>query len=785
LQGYRQAITNQYRHLKLEKMAASSSDLRPVLATSLFIEQNARECEFLPTALGFPKEHQRRLQQEVALEGEKIGEEERERLRSFLVQSPKPITEVVTDPNMRKLVVLGDPGSGKSLFLQVLALRWAEEAPESGETPLPLLIELRDYALQREEGLVQGFLDYLANAESLRWRFQRKPLEQWLRQKPSRVLFDGLDEVFDPDLQREVSTAIHRFADENPSAQVVVTSRNHDFLIQHWRDENFRSFILEELNDKQKDKFLRRWHQEAYTDEIKGESKRALLANAINRTPAINELAGNPLLLTMIAIVNDTQELPRDRPELYNQCARLLLSQWKTDVAFATDPYLAEAYLDFKDKCSLLMRVAWDIQYNSSSNAGIQGNLIKESQLELALAEELEGFPRLRPARAARALIEQLRGRNFILSAVGNGYYGFVHRSFQEYFCAAEIKDRFESKQTLCLADLKKEVFTHWPDRNWHEVLTLTAGMIAPRFAEKIILWLLDHPSSNTSLEHLFLAARCVEEVHNRREILAADSAVLERLKTLVWPHKLEDEIALFPITLQMNKPIEQRTLEAICRGWKHSDETKAWVKGLAQLTQRPIAAFIAVREVARTWRDDPETVPWLKGLVLSDSHSYVRENAVVELALGWEEDTGTAPFIRSLATAETDINVQRAALRVLPAWKEHPETMAILHNSVQNICLGRKVRQTALKALLVAYPDHNESFNLVKKLARHDKVWQIRRFSIELLARKWRDHPETFSILTQGKSDAHSSVRTKAMNELKRRWKVDQEDGTSQDKST
>jgi hypothetical protein len=50
--------------------------------------------------------------------------------------------------------------------------------------------------------------------------------------------------------------------------------------------------------------------------------------------------------------------------------------------------------------------------------------------VELSLAEGLKGVPNLRPDCAARALIEQLRGRNFILCSVGGRSYAFVHRTF-------------------------------------------------------------------------------------------------------------------------------------------------------------------------------------------------------------------------------------------------------------------------------------------------------------------------------------------------------------------
>jgi predicted NACHT family NTPase len=44
-------------------------------------------------------------------------------------------------------------------------------------------------------------------------------------------------------------------------------------------------------------------------------------------------LAGNPLLLTMMLILNRTEDLPRDRVRLYEKCAELLLHQWKAQEA--------------------------------------------------------------------------------------------------------------------------------------------------------------------------------------------------------------------------------------------------------------------------------------------------------------------------------------------------------------------------------------------------------------------------------------------------------------------
>ena len=322
-------MAKHYGHLKLEELDATSSDMpRGIRVTEVFIPPSVRECEqVLPRAMELPKELQRRLREQGTLDGTELEDAELARLlRTYLDQSLQPMLEVLADPSQHKLVVLGDPGSGKSLLLHYLVLAWAEaNDPHLGDAPLPLLMELRDYASRRAKGEVNGMLDYLSRAESLRWRLDPEALEHWLRHHRTQMLFDGLDEVFDPELRQEVTTAIHRFADDYPAAQIVVSSRLIGFPHERWRQEGFRPFMLQELDQEQTDLFLRRWHQLAYDDDSKGERKRASWLQAIRQSPAIQQLAGNPLLLTLMAILNRSQELPRDRGELYSQCARLLL----------------------------------------------------------------------------------------------------------------------------------------------------------------------------------------------------------------------------------------------------------------------------------------------------------------------------------------------------------------------------------------------------------------------------------------------------------------------------
>jgi hypothetical protein len=264
LDAYQKAMRHRYSRLKPEELDPTTHDIRPLTLTGMFIAQSVRECaEFMPRVFELPKELQQRLRQAGELEGSALHEETlAQQRRAYLDQSPRPVLEVINEPALRRLVILGDPGSGKStLLIAIPAARMGREIrpqPPAGpqQDPLPLLIELHEYARLRHEGTAASFLEYLHHGVSVRWHFNQAQLDSWMKANPSVVLFHGLDEVFDPTLRKEVIMAIHRFADEYPRARVLVTSRIIGYQYQSWRDEGFRHFMLQELDDAQIEAFL-------------------------------------------------------------------------------------------------------------------------------------------------------------------------------------------------------------------------------------------------------------------------------------------------------------------------------------------------------------------------------------------------------------------------------------------------------------------------------------------------------------------------------------------------
>ena len=527
LDVYAKALQERFGRLNLDCLDTDGASYNAVRLWSVFVPQSVRECEkFQPRHLELPK-----------------GDEERqEQLRPYFEQQPRPVLEVCADPQLQRLVILGDPGSGKSTLLRCLALAWArdEDANRRALAPLPLLIELRDYN-QWECPSGKSFTAYLHHARN--WhRFNQNALDALLH-RPGRVLLllDGLDEIFDQNQRDLAVNDIFRFSNDYPDARIILTSRIVGYRPERLRDAGFRDFMLQDFDAGQIEEFLKLWHEITFSNQEEAERKRQRLAKAVADSRPIKLLAGNPLLLTLMAIINRKEELPRNRARLYEKAAELLLQQWDTEAKLLPDfPRLSEE-IDLRAKAAILRKVALEMQTAGSKAANlIQGEkLIK--LIEEYLRDELH-FDKAR--KAANALVEQLRQRNFILCFLGGDSYGFVHRTFLEYFCAAEFVDQFKERQTLKIDGLLALYDQHCREDDWQEVLRLICGQLDESFAGRIIEHLtglvdLEKWDKETPLPELLLAVSCLSEVRNLNKIEEKTGAGL-LVKIINWFLKQE-----------------------------------------------------------------------------------------------------------------------------------------------------------------------------------------------------------------------------------------------------
>lgn len=432
LPGYREFLKKKCSTMQLAVMHSSSYQYdRKITLWSVFVPQLARES--VPI-LEIPPDIELRLREQGQLIQKRDASKIAELRQGHQTSAISPVLKIVE--RERLVVVLGNPGSGKSSLLKYLALRWAH----NNEGRIPLLIDLREYVNDRGRGIPEYFESGCAA-----FRLDTREVDKQLKEGKAVLLFDGLDEIFDNVTRGSMVDEVIALASRYPKAQIIVTSRSFGYEPEKLQNNGFVHATIEDFNDAQVGEFLRQWHAIAEDDAKEQTRLQKRIERALGESKAIRELAGNPLLLTMMAILNRNQELPRDRVELYREASRVLLGEWDATRALPVDTFARQ------EKEALLRALAGDMQ---QSKGGLAGNLIDRTSLIQGFSSFITGLGIQDSYQKALLLVEQLTKRNFILAFVGADHFSFVHRTFLEYYCAAWFVEQYEKKQTLTLEQL-------------------------------------------------------------------------------------------------------------------------------------------------------------------------------------------------------------------------------------------------------------------------------------------------------------------------------------------
>lgn len=763
---YRQSLQTSYGYLKLYTLD-STDRADTIKLWKMFIEQTVREA-LPPMRYELPLDLKRQLQEQGQLEGDLSSEAlELYRREYFQMPSCKALEAI---SGCERAVILGDPGAGKSTLLQYLALEWVEGKTET----LPLLIELREYAIAP----TNNFLEFLHRGRGVDWQFDQQQLHQHLLDQPTLVMFDGLDEVFDRSTQAAVVDDIIRFAQQYPKAQVLVTSRIIGYNPERFQHADFKQFTIQPLDEAEIHEFIDRWYELAMGSDTDKERLKQRLKDAIANSKAIANLADNPLLLTMMAILNRRQELPRDRADLYDQASRVLLYHWDVDHKRLQLPMDA---IGRREKQEMLRLIAYEMQ---AGEEGLKGNLISADRLIRVLTNYLleQGFSE--PREKANVLLQQLRERNFILCHRGADTYGFVHRTFLEYFCAVEIVHCFEKQRSLTFEQLRDEVFgQHWQDETWHEVLRLISGMIDANFAEKLVEFLMEREVDrhnylcNTDPEdeikvrldtkgliNLILAANCLSEIGSSNSILQLKL----RLKRCLCSEIEKPEIPLSYRTtevllesmircldgneilpwLQQLKVWDkcfyslpcQAAIEAIGKYYHDYPGVLEWFKRQAReriKDQEGPVRWKSTTVVAKYYKDDPETLTWLKARAKQDSDGgFTRQAAIKSLAEYYRDDSETFVLLKSLLQDQDPYVRGETAKTLANYFTQTSEVFDLLCIAIAQDQFRREnetqwnPRKVMLEALLTHYPTHSKTIELLHDRAINDPDEQLREWA-------------------------------------------------------
>ncbi|MDF3146785.1 MULTISPECIES: NACHT domain-containing protein [unclassified Streptomyces] len=418
----------------------------------------------------------------------------------------------------QRIVVVGDPGAGKTTMLRHLALRMASQSEGEALPELPAYIELFRFVESGHDSL----LDYVAEhwADQYGFADAREYVAEKLADGTAALLLDGLDEVLGGESAEDAAGAYGRVTDEIarlatrfPRALIATTCRRHG-----WQGGLQQFQVLEALDFEwaQIETFIANWFGER-------DRRRSGLVRALSGNGRLQTLAANPLLLSLIAIVYERDlELPERRAALYRRCVEVLLREWDAHrkvtrySRFTTDR-----------KQDLLKQIAWHYHqrgrryFPEDDLLGLIGDFLPTIDL---------------PRTDSRAILDEIAAQYGLLKAQAHGWYGFLHLTLQEHFAATALLEQGA-------AGIERAVASRY-DPWWEEVILLLAGALPDatpllsgvlqpegREADAELLHL---PHDDLFHTDLLLAARCltgsprVADVALRRQIVRTVWQLLE-----------------------------------------------------------------------------------------------------------------------------------------------------------------------------------------------------------------------------------------------------------------
>ena len=419
----------------------------------------------------------------------------------------------------RKLVLLGEPGLGKTTSLHASARDVAQQA--QGE--IPIYAELKYYdGSELETLLAQSVNKILAASKRMLapdLAESTRVLKQWLAQSDARflLLLDGLNEV-----RPEHHTAIRNALDtllRFPHC-VIVSCREHDY--DESLSEHPTAFVLQPLQEDEIREYLQR---------ALGDNGKKLFDDQIHEYEKMETLAGNPLMLWLIALVAQSDpeaRLPENRGKLFQQFV-------------AQMPRL-------RRREGIPDRVPLDVVETALAKLGFE--MQERGQLTPDLGQT-RGWQIPAERKWLEGALMQAKDWRLLKS---DGQLGkpveFLHRLFQEYFAAQHLRQQL-GKQRNYDRVLGKRLFKN----EWYEAIVMLAGILDQPM--ELVTWLAEqaikkkHARAALVSFSSWYASDAVDDIKIRslvREALTIglrDRDLYSRIRTAFALVKVGDERAM------------------------------------------------------------------------------------------------------------------------------------------------------------------------------------------------------------------------------------------------
>lgn len=429
----------------------------------------------------------------------------------------------VIQENLR-LLIIGDPGAGKSTSLQGITYTYAEQILSSTqkELPVPIYLELIWYNNSLLKLIATCFRENDVKCDE-------ETITDWIEKEKFIFLLDGFDEL-DKHKPSKCLKEIKQLIASSRESQFVVASRKIEHL-KDFQNLHFKKVEVKPLSDSQIELFI---------ENYLGKEKGSKLLKELEKNNLLKE-ARNPLILwfMILEFQREESQISINKGMLFkNVIEHRFLEHWERKHAKDDN----QRYTDLK--ITILSQLAFSMIEKGNSVK------IKEEKAEEIIYSLLkEG--RRDYKELGDTIKEQLLASH-ILIKVGT-QVSFWHKSFRDYFAALELLKLFSRDP--------EEFVKQYVTKRWEESILFLVGIMddPSDFVDRLVQPFWQYFLNYRSLVffRLSLAAKCVGA--NNRISIKTQQKVIGQLTSIIqiWESKEKIRDLLFPIVFHVEEAFQ------------------------------------------------------------------------------------------------------------------------------------------------------------------------------------------------------------------------------------
>lgn len=215
----------------------------------------------------------------------------------------------------RTIIILGDPGSGKTTMLLELARGLLDEAEADENNQIPVVLPLSSWAVRR-----QSIAEWMIEQLETQYSIPRQLAADWVNSEAIIPLFDGLDEVSD-NYRDDCAKGIDEYLRAHKLTSSALCCRRAEYNLLRQRPDFYGLLTIQPLTREQVEHYV-----QGTSPGLAG------LRAALTADPGLWDLAVSPLLLSIMALAYSSgqdaislSKLPDRRQNLYDHYVRTML----------------------------------------------------------------------------------------------------------------------------------------------------------------------------------------------------------------------------------------------------------------------------------------------------------------------------------------------------------------------------------------------------------------------------------------------------------------------------